>query len=647
MNVSKSSIATPLVSTAVEEETSVLAEATARRDEEVPEIPLSLPKYFDDLPLMTFRSGPPKDALRMRFPLETTLGANRVGGGESALATCIAPSRVARERRNHDAIRSMMSWKILAPARSAAKVVARANSLSPPRARPAMPGPPKETRGQRWFRSYKTFVRRNRALLTAVEQGAAGLTWLVPDGDHTEILAEAASSFVGVVSTLNDHWVGDTDEGLHVDESTSDYEDALDELHSGDVSQADLDDDEHGETKGSNSFEDSARNSEFEEFEDDRNAANVSASTSEANHNSSNPNPKTLTETLAQTLKKWDTRTTSFLEAVPVPLMLGILSQVEVLNEMLAKRRVRNDSRITRDDEALSSVIALETIRAVLKATLWSRQNGKLLVDDGLSPDQLGEEHSNVARDDESKNSLHGISSDLPPGERRAALALNALYQFRLRARTQKTAREESEMLKQRMEEGESGESEVIGDGVDAIETLTTSPNQIKIIKSGTLGLSDVPTGIDLAPPPPLPPVGLTLVDALREDRARLTLKLFGESCHILRPLIYASSMKRHGRKSWRPVLVSASLDVTMFLCLSAAAGQDEQRFSVREQMELKRRRASMVYYLMRSPVFERLTLPALKGGGFFLKPVPLIGGLYQKGVDIAEDVNDHFAYTY
>jgi len=36
-----------------------------------------------------------------------------------------------------------------------------------------------------WLERYKTFVRRNRAMLAAVEQGAAGLTWLMP-GDHTE-----------------------------------------------------------------------------------------------------------------------------------------------------------------------------------------------------------------------------------------------------------------------------------------------------------------------------------------------------------------------------------------------------------------------------------------------------------------------------
>jgi hypothetical protein len=59
------------------------------------------------------------------------------------------------------------------------------------------------------------------------------------------------------------------------------------------------------------------------------------------------------------------------------------------------------------------------------------------------------------------------------------------------------------------------------------------------------------------------------------------------------------------------------------------------------------RRRAFLLYYLLRSPIFERVTQPALHGAGRYLRPVPLLGGLYGRAVGIAEDVNDLFAYTY
>ena len=60
-----------------------------------------------------------------------------------------------------------------------------------------------ESRAETYLRRYKTFVRRNRALLAAIEQGAAGLTWLVPDGENAHIYAEATSSAIGVAATAS------------------------------------------------------------------------------------------------------------------------------------------------------------------------------------------------------------------------------------------------------------------------------------------------------------------------------------------------------------------------------------------------------------------------------------------------------------
>jgi peroxin-16 len=526
-------------------------------------------------------------------------------------------------------------------------VVARTDSAHRPACSGGMPDPASESRAERLLRRYKTFVRRNRALLTAIEQGAAGLTWLVPDGAHTEIIAEAASSFVGVVATLNDHLVGEEDEVRTV-ASEDQFEDALESVS---------DDDEEEETRedvlrsggeaGGRFVNDSAKNSthDLEEEEPVEAVPSASIDTASGDHDAS------LHDRLRLELRKLDRRASAFLEAVPVPLCLGILSQIEVLSEMVAKRRARRRGGQNYEEEALGPVVVLETARACLKTALWSRQGGKMLVDDGLSPDQLGDEDAMMdllaaggdAR--KTRDAHHGVSN-LPPGERRAALALDALYQFRLRARAQRAARERAEAARRREEEGESGESpDVDDDG----ERALASP-QPRLKTSGALGLPDVPgdvPGTDAIPPPPPPPPGLTLQDALREDRARLTLKLVGEACHIARPLLYAASMRRHGRKSWRPLLVSASLDATMFACLSAAGGADEARLSPGERIELRRRRASMAYYLMRSPVFDRVTAPALRGAGVLLRPVPLVGGLYGKAVAIAEDVNDHFAYTY
>ena len=525
-----------------------------------------------------------------------------------------------------------------------------------------MPDPASESRAERLLRRYKTFVRRNRALLTAIEQGAAGLTWLVPDGAHTEIVAEAASSFVGVVATLNDHLVGEEDETRTVS-SEDQFQDALESVSDDEEEEETREDVPRGGEAGGRFVNDSAKNSthELEEEEEAVASGRRTAVNDTEDTDTENEETPSVSRRLSIELRKLDRRVSAFLEAVPVPLCLGVLSQVEVLSEMVAKRRAAKRGGPRPDEDALGAVVLLETARACLKTALWSRQGGKMLVDDGLSPDQLGDEEAlslapgpgpgggdvrvDASGQKKTGDAHHGVSN-LPPGERRAALALDALYQFRLRARAQRAARERAEAARQKEEEGESGESP---DADDDGERALARP-QPRLKTSGALGLPDVPgdvPGMDAIPPPPPPPPGLTLQDALREDRARLTLKLFGEACHIARPLAYAASMRRHGRKSWRPLLVSASLDATMFACLSAAGGADELRLSPGERAELRRRRASMAYYLMRSPVFDRVTAPALRGAGRVLRPVPLVGGLYGKAVAIAEDVNDHFAYTY
>jgi peroxin-16 len=495
---------------------------------------------------------------------------------------------------------------------------------------------------------YKTFVRRNRALLTAIEQGAAGLTWLVPDGAHTEIIAEAASSFVGVVATLNDHFVGDEDE-LRRAESEEVFEDALEDVEE----DASVEDPDATRTARSRFVDDTADTSKREVHEDAASETRASRDDGDVPSTSERLDARDRTarsgfslRAIAASLKKADERACAFLEAVPVPLCLGVLSQVEVLSEMIAKRRAEARRAASKtespEEDALGAVVVLETARACLKLALWSRQKGKLLVDDGLSPYQLGDEDEDADADagggGEGTSSASALGvSNAPPGERRAALALDALYQFRMRARARRVARERAERARRDLEEGETGDWDP--------ETRATASDDERSREREREREREVCP--ELPPPPLPPPPGLTLRDALREDRARLALKLVGEVCHIARPLAYASSMKKHGRKSWRPLLVSASLDVTMFACLNAAGGADESRFSSSEKMEARRRRKSTWFYLMRSPVFERFTEPALKATGSVVNPIPLIGGLYGKAVAIAKDVNEHFAYTY
>ena len=207
-----------------------------------------------------------------------------------------------------------------------------------------MPDPASESRAERLLRRYKTFVRRNRALLTAIEQGAAGLTWLVPDGAHTEIVAEAASSFVGVVATLNDHLVGEEDETRTVS-SEDQFQDALESVSDDEEEEETREDVPRGGEAGGRFVNDSAKNSthELEEEEEAVASGRGTAVNDTEDTDTENEETPSVSRRLSIELRKLDRRVSAFLEAVPVPLCLGVLSQVEVLSEMVAKRRAANE----------------------------------------------------------------------------------------------------------------------------------------------------------------------------------------------------------------------------------------------------------------------------------------------------------------
>ena len=177
--------------------------------------------------------------------------------------------------------------------------------------------------------------------------------------------------------------------------------------------------------------------------------------------------------------------------------------------------------------------MALEAVRAFAKTVLWSHQRGKLLVDDGLSREQLGEE---VEGDEVERSSDPSAAPGLaaPPGpgfdrERRAALALHALYQFRLKAYHEREARELAKLTARR-EEAASGETprglrgrgragagagggrRALGenDATPASPRPAASPGAASAVGSPNATASSLPS----VPPelrlPPPPPPGLT-----------------------------------------------------------------------------------------------------------------------------------------
>uniref|UniRef100_A0A8C2YSG8 Peroxisomal membrane protein PEX16 n=2 Tax=Chinchilla lanigera TaxID=34839 RepID=A0A8C2YSG8_CHILA len=75
------------------------------------------------------------------------------------------------------------------------------------------------------------------------------------------------------------------------------------------------------------------------------------------------------------------------------------------------------------------------------------------------------------------------------------------------------------------------------------------------------------------------------------------------ESLYIARPLLHLLSLGLWGQRSWTPWLLSGVLDVTSLSLLS-----DKKGLTRRERLELRRRTILLLYYLLRSPFYDRFS---------------------------------------
>uniref|UniRef100_A0A8C6EEE0 Peroxisomal membrane protein PEX16 n=1 Tax=Microcebus murinus TaxID=30608 RepID=A0A8C6EEE0_MICMU len=75
------------------------------------------------------------------------------------------------------------------------------------------------------------------------------------------------------------------------------------------------------------------------------------------------------------------------------------------------------------------------------------------------------------------------------------------------------------------------------------------------------------------------------------------------ESLYIARPLLHLLSLGLWGQRSWKPWLLSGVVDVTSLSLLS-----DRKGLTRRERLELRRRTILLLYYLLRSPFYDRFS---------------------------------------
>uniref|UniRef100_A0A8C6C182 Peroxisomal membrane protein PEX16 n=1 Tax=Monodon monoceros TaxID=40151 RepID=A0A8C6C182_MONMO len=75
------------------------------------------------------------------------------------------------------------------------------------------------------------------------------------------------------------------------------------------------------------------------------------------------------------------------------------------------------------------------------------------------------------------------------------------------------------------------------------------------------------------------------------------------ESLYIARPVLHLLSLGLWGQRSWTPWLLSGVVDVTSLSLLSERKG-----LTRRERLELRRRTILLLYYLLRSPFYDRFS---------------------------------------
>ena len=143
-------------------------------------------------------------------------------------------------------------------------------------------------------------------------------------------------------------------------------------------------------------------------------------------------------------------------------------------------------------------------------------------------------------------------------------------------------------------------------------------------------------------------------------------LLVAGEILHILRPVMYTACLRTWGVKSWKPWALSLLVELS-----SARATNFAQRHSNRvmqqyawnstlsmlyakqgivwnpqELDELTKRKLLLVFYLIRDPVFGKVTLPIMQKWVQMVSRVPMVSWLSERLVDFIQGIQKYYTYT-
>ncbi|XP_039031596.1 peroxisome biogenesis protein 16-like isoform X2 [Hibiscus syriacus] len=280
----------------------------------------------------------------------------------------------------------------------------------------------------------------------------------------------------------------------------------------------------------------------------------------------------------------------------PYGLCISALKDLETLVEVVAEHYY--------GDKKWNFIAVTEAIKVMVRLALFRNSGYKMLLHGGETP--------NVEKGSDDTSSQHRIGGFTGPGGNHGqnpwsfeGRALSALSRFGESVRT------------------------------------TSNPTWIQRVPQQH-PIMEPPTSIIKRP---------TLAMILSEKGVNGALFVLGEILFITRPLIYVFFIRRYGIRSWIPWFISLSVDFIGFGFLShvtkSGTVEREQKFhfSASEKDEVKRRKLLWALYLMREPFFGKYTRQKLEGTERLLEPVPLIGTLTGKIVELIIGAQTRYTY--
>ncbi|EEF50445.1 conserved hypothetical protein [Ricinus communis] len=142
-----------------------------------------------------------------------------------------------------------------------------------------------------------------------------------------------------------------------------------------------------------------------------------------------------------------------------------------------------------------------------------------------------------------------------------------------------------------------------------------------------------------------------TLSSILSERGFHGALFVMGEVLFITRPLIYVLFIRKYGIRSWIPWFLSLAVDFIGIGLLTQVTksrhdGKGQQlSLTDSEKDELKRRKLLWALYLMRDPFFNKYTRQRLESTEKVLEPVPIIGLITAKIVELVTGAQTRYTY--